>query len=99
MGTIEAAARPMPRRSDAGKIRYTEDDPAALDELPYAAAAFNDAPEHVKARIYAAFDIQVLYRAPIKQATIWATITPTTPGIIAALTTDPRTDNAPRMDT
>jgi site-specific DNA recombinase len=70
-----------------------EDDPALLDELPYAAAAFDDAPEDIKARIYAAFDIQVLYRAPIKQATIWATITPTTPGIIAALTTDPRTDH------
>jgi hypothetical protein len=31
-----------------------EDDPAQLDELPYAAAAFNDAPEDIKARIYAA---------------------------------------------
>jgi hypothetical protein len=70
-----------------------EDDPALLDELPYAAAAFTTAPENLKAKIYAAFDIQVLYRAPIKQATIWATITPTTPGIITALTTDPRTDN------
>ncbi len=70
-----------------------EDDPSLLDELPYAAAAFGDAPEHIKAKIYAAFDIQVLYRAPIKQATIWATITPTTPAIITALTTDPRTDH------
>jgi site-specific DNA recombinase len=66
-----------------------QDDPALLDELPYAAAAFNDAPEDIKAKIYAAFDIQVLYRAPIKQATI----TPTTPAIITALTTDPRTDH------
>jgi hypothetical protein len=70
-----------------------EDDPALLDELPYAATAFTAAPEHIKAKIYAAFDIQVLYRAPIKQATIWATITPTTPAIITALTTDPRTDH------
>jgi hypothetical protein len=30
MGTIEAAARPAPRRSDAGKIRYTERDVAGL---------------------------------------------------------------------
>jgi hypothetical protein len=151
MGTTEAAARPAPRRSDAGHIRYTErdvtgllllaehyaapydllsaaldappartravvarwraaglagsdtapaadamrqritdqftarydeakalqaeldqieaaqpaeDDPALLDELPYAAAAFDSAPEDIKAKIYAAFDIQVLYRAP-----------------------------------
>ena len=70
-----------------------QDDPALLDELPHAAAAFTHAPTEIKARIYAAFDIQVLYRAPIKQATIWATITPTTPGIVATLTTDPRTDN------
>jgi hypothetical protein len=69
-----------------------QDDPALLDELPDA-AAFNDAPEDIKAKFYAAFDIQVLYRAPIKQATIWATITPTTPAIIAALTTNPRTDH------
>jgi hypothetical protein len=30
MGTIEAAARPMPRRSDAGQIRYTERDVTGL---------------------------------------------------------------------
>jgi hypothetical protein len=78
---------------DIETAQPAQDDPALLDELPYAAAAFTTAPEHIKAKIYAAFDIQVLYRAPIKQATIWATITPTTPGIITALTTDPRTDN------
>ena len=30
MGTIEAAARPAPRRSDAGKLRYTERDVTGL---------------------------------------------------------------------
>jgi hypothetical protein len=64
-----------------------------LDELPYAAANLTDAPEHVKARLYDAFDIHALYRQPMKQATIWATITDDTPGTIAALLTDPRTDN------
>jgi hypothetical protein len=64
-----------------------------LDELPHAAAALTTAPDHVKAQLYAAFDIQVLFRAHKNQATIWATITSTTPGIIAALATDPRTDN------
>ncbi len=29
-GSIEAAARPVPRRSDAGKIRYTERDVTGL---------------------------------------------------------------------
>ena len=44
-------------------------------------------------KLYAAFGIQALYRAPLNQVTIWATITSTTPGILAALTADPRTDN------
>jgi hypothetical protein len=76
-----------------------QDDPALPDELPYAAAAFTTAPENVKAKIYAAFDIQVLYRAPIKQATIWASITPSTPAIIAALTAAPAPTTTPRMST
>jgi hypothetical protein len=50
-----------------------------LDELPYAAANLTDAPEHVKAGLYNAFDIHALYRQPMKQATIWATITDDTP--------------------
>jgi hypothetical protein len=68
-------------------------DATLLDELPYAAANLTDAPARVKTMLYAAFDIQALYRQPMKQATIWATITDTTPGTIAALLTDPRTDS------
>jgi hypothetical protein len=67
------------------------EDPSLLDELPYAAAMLADAPEHIKAKLYAAFGVQVLYRAHKNQATIWATITSSTPGIIAALADDPRT--------
>jgi hypothetical protein len=43
--------------------------------------------------MYAAFDIQALYRQHMKQATIWATITDDTPGTVAALLSDPRTDS------
>lgn len=68
-------------------------DATLIDELPYAAANISDAPEHVKARLYAAFDIQALYRQHMKQATIWATVTDDTPGTVAALLADPRTDN------
>jgi hypothetical protein len=50
-------------------------DASLLDELPYAAANLTDAPEHVKARLYDALDIQALYRQHIRQVTIWATIT------------------------
>ena len=67
-------------------------DPALLDELPYAPGLLNDAPDTIREALYAAFDIQCLYRQEAGQVTIWATITDTTPGIITALTTDPRTD-------
>jgi len=69
------------------------DDPAVLDELPYAAAQLADMPDELRAKLYAAFGIQVLHRAHKNQATIWATITTATPGIITALLTDPRTDH------
>jgi site-specific DNA recombinase len=64
-----------------------------LDELPYAAAHLTDAPAAVKASLYAAFDIQALYRQAQRQATIWATITDATPAIVDALLADPRTDH------
>jgi hypothetical protein len=73
--------------------RQPAPDATLIDELPYAAANLTDAPEHVKAELYAAFDIQALYRQHIKQATIWATITNDTPGTVAALLNDPRTDS------
>ena len=44
-------------------------------------------PDDIKAKLYAAFDVQVLHRAHKNQATIWATITTSTPGIVAALAT------------
>ena len=68
-------------------------DPALLDELPQAAALFDQAPAHIKEQLYDAFDIQVLYRDSQQQATIWATITDTTPQAITDLLADPRTDD------
>ena len=67
-------------------------DPALLDELPYAPGLLAEAPAAIREALYAAFDIQCLYRQDAGQVTIWATITDTTPGIITALTADPRTD-------
>jgi hypothetical protein len=69
-------------------------DPSLLDELPYAAANLADLPDDLKAKLYAAFGIQVLYRAHKNQATIWATITDATPGIAAALTERAADDTA-----
>jgi hypothetical protein len=49
------------------------------------------APDPVKEALYAALGIQCVYRPAIKQVTIRATLTNSTPGIVAALLADPRT--------
>jgi len=69
------------------------EDPALIDELPYAPGLLAGAPAELRARIYAAFQVHALYRARQHQATITATITDQTPGIIAALLADARTDH------
>ena len=60
-------------------------DPALLDQLPELAGRLDDLPERIQAELFAAFDIQILWNPPMKQATFFATITGTTPGIVAAL--------------
>jgi site-specific DNA recombinase len=81
---LEALTTPSPDADDTG-------DPALLDELPYAPGLLSQAPPAIRQAIYAAFDINCLYRHDQGQVTIWATITNTTPGIIQALLDDPRT--------
>jgi hypothetical protein len=68
-------------------------DPTRLDELPTAAGVMADAPPRIKETLLAAFDIYALYNKDTNQVTIRATLTGDTPGIIAALINDPRTDN------
>jgi hypothetical protein len=63
------------------------------------AVNFADAPDDIKAKLYAALDVQVLHRAHKNQASIWATITTSTPGIAAALATAPAPTTTPRMET
>jgi hypothetical protein len=67
------------------------DDSALIEELPYAPELLDGAPAELRGRIYAAFQVHALYRAPQHQATITATVTDQTPGLIAALLDDPRT--------
>jgi hypothetical protein len=62
------AKRPDSFFSDAVNRRHAA--AVTLRVTPYA-AAFDRAPEDIKAKIYAAFAIQVLYRAPMKQANVW----------------------------
>jgi len=65
-------------------------DPGLLDELPYLTARLNDAPAGLLEAPINALDIQILYRPEQHQATIWATLTDTTPATITALLHDPR---------
>ena len=53
--------------------------------------AIQSRPDGGRARIYAVFQVHALYRAEPHQATITATITDQTPGLINALINDPRT--------
>ena len=66
-------------------------DPALLDELPLAGDILPGLPPALKARLLAAFDLQVLWNKPGQQATVFVEITEATlqalPGIL-----DPRQD-------
>ena len=62
-----------------------DDDADLLDELPELAGRLADLPPRLQALLFAAFDIQIPRNPPMRQATIHATITDTTPGIVAAL--------------
>jgi hypothetical protein len=64
----------------------TAADPAILDEIPYAGDILPDLPPPLKARLFDAFDLCVLWNKTGNQATIRAEITDTTltalPGIL-----------------
>ena len=72
-------------------------DPALLDELPELASRLDGLPERIQAELFAAFDIQILWNAPMKQATFFATITDTTPGIVTGLLARAGNDPATRQ--
>jgi hypothetical protein len=69
----------------------TDSDTALITQLPYVAGILNQAPEEIREALYAALDVHCTYRADKNQVTIRATITDSTPGIVAALLADPRT--------
>jgi site-specific DNA recombinase len=68
-----------------------DSDAALITQLPHLAGILHRAPDPLREALYAALDIHCTYRADKKQVTIRATITDTTPGIVAALLADPRT--------
>jgi hypothetical protein len=66
------------------------DDPGLLDELPYLPVTLAGAPVPLIEALLTALNLQVLYRPEQGQATIWATLTDTTPQTLNALLNDPR---------
>jgi hypothetical protein len=53
-------------------------DPAILDEVPYAGDLLPELPPALKARLFAAFDLAILWNKEMGQATVAVTITDTT---------------------
>ena len=53
--------------------------------LPEVTADLAELPPDLQADLYAIFDIQIVWNAPMRQATFHATVTDTTPQIIQAL--------------
>jgi hypothetical protein len=70
-----------------------DNDPHLIDELPYLPAILSQAPAHLIEQLLAALNVECLFRKDDNQASIWVTITDTTPATIAALLADPRADH------
>ncbi len=62
-------------------------DPHLIDLLPEVASDLAGLPPDLQTELLAAFDIQIVWNAPMRQATIHATITDTTPEVITSLLT------------
>jgi site-specific DNA recombinase len=72
-----------------------DDHAELLDAIPLLTGNLSQLPERIKAALYQAFDLQLLYRKDMHQVTIWATITDSTPHAVAAIITDASHDPAP----
>jgi hypothetical protein len=60
-------------------------DPTLLDKLPLAGDLLSGLDPDLKARLFAAFDLQILWNKPDKQATVFAEITEATMRALPAL--------------
>jgi site-specific DNA recombinase len=61
------------------------EDPTLLDHLPTLGGILTDAPQRLQAQLFAALDLQLVYKKDTHQVTIYATITPATPYALAAI--------------
>jgi len=69
--------------------------PELLDSLPALAGRLEEVKPATRARLYQAFDLHLLYNKEMHQVTIHATITTSTPGIVAAILADSEPPSAP----
>jgi hypothetical protein len=86
-----APAQPHGLHGSPSAAATPSQDSTLLDELPYLAGQLDNTPAGLLDSLLDALDIQVLYRPEQHQATIYATLTGTTPATITALLADPRT--------
>ena len=70
-----------------------------IDLLPLLTSRLHELPQPIQAELFTALDIQVLWNAPMRQATFFATITDTIPGVIDALLARGGNDPATTMPT
>ena len=63
------------------------------------AAGLDELPADLQAELFDVFDIQIVWNAPMRQATFHATITDTTPGIVTALLARATDSHAPATST
>jgi hypothetical protein len=83
--------------AELAKTAPAAGDPALLDALSMLGDLLADAPPRLQQQLYAAFDIQALYKKNMHQVTIHATITDSTPRAVAAITG--AADDAPAATT
>jgi hypothetical protein len=79
--------------TDLANATGQDNDPHLFDELPYLPGILNQAPAHLIEQLLAALNVECLFRKDDNQASIWVTITDTTPATITALLADPRADH------
>jgi hypothetical protein len=89
---IEAELTPKPLDAFTRAPAFLQD-PTLLDALPVLAGILTDAPQRLQAQLFAALDLQLVYKKDTHQVTIYATLTPATPDALTAIiaTSEPPT--------
>ncbi len=84
---LEAERDTINRKLTALAQQTTDDggDPALLDALPLLGDVLPPLPDRIKAQLFDAFDLTMLYNKAGDQITCRATITPSTPAALAAI--------------